>query len=437
LIKRPFNKNFLFIFGLQKWKFIKSGVCMVFLSILYIIAIFTLTACHQAGDVSQWRGPDRNGIYPDKGLLKTWPSGGPRLLWSYEGLGAGHGNAGFSADKLFVLGMPDSTGVLYSFDLSGKLLWKKTYGPEWHINYGGPRSTPTIVGDLVYFESGMGVVYCYDANSGEKRWSVDLLDKFDAKNIEWGKAESLLIDGNRIFCTPGGVKNNVVALDRLTGETIWTSPGNSQPAAYGSPILVKSKKGSIIVTLTSESIVGIDAETGHLNWQVPQLMEYKNNPNTPVYSEGRIYCVGDQEKPNSGLVSLKLSDDGKNVSVDWRDEEFTSFMGGIIVKDGYILGSKYGKKAWYCIDAKTGKIQYISKILSHGAVIFAGERYYCYGEDGVMSLVEANPTSFNLVSSFKVSIGTDQHWAHPVIHNGGLCIRHGNAIMVYNIKDGN
>jgi outer membrane protein assembly factor BamB len=391
-------------------------------------------AFQQDENISQWRGPQRNGIYPDKGLLKKWPEKGPRELWSFEGLGAGHGSVGFTKDKLFVLGMPDSTGILYAFDLSGKLLWNKTYGPEWNISYGGPRSTPTVVGNLVYFESGKGVVYCYNADKGVLQWSVDLLTKFDAKNVEWGKAESVLIIGNRLICTPGGPKNNIVALNRLTGETIWTSPGNSEPAAYNSPILVKHKNTSLIVTLTSESIVGIDAETGKFYWQVPQIMEYKNNANTPVYSNGKIYVVSDMEKPNSGLVSLKLSDDGKNVNVEWQNQDFTGLMGGIIVKDNYVYGSKFDKKAWYCIDASSGKIQYISKIIGDGSIIYADSLYYCYGQDGKMSLVDANPSSFKLISSFKIARGTDQHWAHPVIHNGRLYVRHGNALMVYDIR---
>jgi len=202
---------------------------------------------NQGNIISQWKGPSRNGIYPDKNLLKKWPEKGPDLLWAYEGLGSGHGNAGFSQDKMFVLGMPDSTGILYAFDFKGKLLWQRMYGPEWHTNYIGPRSTPTVAGNLVYFESGEGVVYCYNGDSGEKVWEVDLLKKFNAKNVEWGKAESLLIDGKRLICTPGGTKNNIVALDRFTGETIWTSPGSGEAAAYCSPILIETNGQRLIV----------------------------------------------------------------------------------------------------------------------------------------------------------------------------------------------
>jgi outer membrane protein assembly factor BamB len=404
-------------------------------AIIYLLTVFSFMACNQGGgEVSQWRGPHRDGIYPDKGLLKKWPANGPDLLWSFEGLGAGFGSPSFSKDRIFVLGMPDSTGVLYAFDLSGKLCWEKTYGPEWHVSYIGVRSTPTVVGGLVYFESGAGVVYCYDGNTGEKRWSVDLLKKYDAKNIEWGMTESLLIDGNYIICTPGGAKNNIVALDRYNGETIWTSPGNGEIAAFCSPILVKYNNASLIVTITSGSIIGVDSETGKCYWHEPQTTENKIQANSPVYSDGRIYCCSASEKPNSGLVSLKLSEDGKDVSLEWRAPELTPLIGGIIVKDGFIYGSKFNKRAWYCIDAKSGKVQYSTNILGGGSLIQADSLLYCYSDDGVMALVDANPSSFKLISSYKISKGTDQHWAHPVIHEGTLYMRHGNALMAYNIK---
>jgi outer membrane protein assembly factor BamB len=383
---------------------------------------------------SQWRGPMRNGIYTETGLLQKWPAQGPDLLWSFEGLGAGHGNVGIGKDKMFILGMPDTTGVLYAFDLKGKLLWKKNYGTEWYENYTGPRSTPTMVGDLVYFISGQGVVYCYKANNGDLVWSIDMVKKFTGRNNTWGIAESVLIDGDILFCTPGGIENNIVALNRLTGTTIWTSPGNRQPSAYCSPILVKHNKTKLIVTMTAESIVGVDAVTGQFYWKVDQFQTNKIHANTPVYLNGIIYCSSDNDKTNCGLVALKLSDDGKRVSTLWRNEEFKNLMGGIIVTDGHIYGSMYRKGLWCCINSATGKIIYSSNKFWDGNIIMADGRMYCYSEKGEMALVSADPSSFTVLSSFKVPLGSDQHWAHPVINNGKLYIRHGDALMAFKIK---
>jgi outer membrane protein assembly factor BamB len=403
-----------------------------FFSFLLILSVSDETISAQ---FSQWRGPQRNGIYPEKGLLKTWPENGPEMLWSFEGLGAGHGNVGLGKDKIFILGMPDTTGILYAFDYNGKLQWKKAYGLEWFENYTGSRSTPAIVGKYVYFESGQGIVYCYNGDTGEKIWSVDLLRKFNARNITWGMAESLLIEGDVLFCTPGGKENNIVALNRFTGETIWTSPGNGQPSAYCSPVLIKHNRTSLIVTMTAESIVGVDAETGQFYWQVPQFQVNKIHANTPVYSGGKIYCSSDYAKTNSGLIALKLSWDGKSVTTEWRNENFKNLTGGIIVTGDNIYGSMYRKSLWCCIDATNGQILYSSDKVGDGNIIMADGKFYCYSEKGEIALVSADPSSFNVISKFQVPLGTDQHWSHPVISGGIFYIRHGNALMAYNLKE--
>ena len=388
-----------------------------------------------AQKVNQWRGPNRDGIYRESKLLKSWPEKGPERIFSYEGLGAGHGSVAIAKDKLFVLGMPDSTGVLYAFDFKGKLLWKEKYGQEWYENYTGPRSTPTIVDNLLYFESGQGVVYCYNSDTGKKIWSVDLLKQFDAKNIQWGMTESILIEGDRLFCTPGGKENNLVCLNRFTGETIWSSPGNRQPAAYCSPIYIRHNKTSLIVTMTAESIIGVDANTGQFYWQVPQFQGNKIHANSPVYSKGIVYCSSDNAKTNCGLVALKLSEDGKSVTTLWRNENYKNLMGGIILKDGHLYGTSYKKNLWSCVDVSDGRILYTYDKLAPGNVIMADGLFYCYTEKGEVALVKGTPTSFEIISKFSVTLGTDQHWSHPVIHQGILYIRHGNAFMAYRIKD--
>ena len=408
----------------------KSFVLKSLLSLLFCTATINTVF----SQINEWRGPDRRGIYNETGLMKKWPVQGPELLWSFDGLGAGHGNVGIGNDKMFILGMPDTTGVLYAFDFKGELLWKKNYGLEWHENYTGPRSTPTIIGDLVYFISGQGVVYCYKANNGDLVWSIDMVKKFTGRNNTWGIAESVLIDGDILICTPGGIENNIVALNRLTGTTIWTSPGNRQPSAYCSPILVKHNKTKLIVTMTAESIVGVDAVTGQFYWKVDQFQSNKIHANTPVYLNGIIYCSSDNAKTNFGLVALKLSDNGKSVSTLWRNEEFKNLIGGIIVTDSHIYGSMYRKGFWCCINTATGKIIYSSNKFGDGNIIMADGRMYCYSEKGEMALVSADPSSFTVLSSFKVPLGSGQHWAHPVINKGKLYIRHGDALMVYKIK---
>ena len=384
---------------------------------------------------SQWRGPSRDGIYTCTGLMKAWPTDGPRLLWSFEGLGAGHGSVSFSQDKILVLGMPDTTGVLYAFDFAGNLLWKKPYGTEWHRNYTGTRSTPTVVNHHVYFMSGQGIVYCFDERNGNEVWSVDLLKAFDAENIQWGMAESLLVDGDQLICTPGGKEHNVVSLDRFTGKVIWTSPGRGEPSAYCSPVLVNHKGNRLLITMTAESILALNPDNGRLYWHIPQKQRNRIHSNTPVYSNGRIICSSENAPEDNGLVSIILSGDGKTASVEWRNQKFTNLMGGVVVMNDYIIGSEYRKRGWSIISSSSGEIMHKSDTLGNGVVIWADDRFYCYTEDGVMALVDAGPGQFNLKGSFEVPLGTDQHWAHPVIHDRRLYIRHGDAMMVYDIAE--
>ena len=247
-------------------------------------------------------------------------------------------------------------------------------------------------------------------------------------------AESLLISGNFLYSTPGGKEHNVVALDRLTGETIWTSPGNGQPAAYCSPLLVRHKKANLLVTMTSESVIGIDALTGEFYWQVPQFQRNKIHANTPVYSDGIIYCSSEDDKTNSGLVALKLSDDGKSVTVKWRNQDFKNLMGGIIVTGGHIYGSTYRRGLWSCVDKEDGRILYSTRVLGDGNIIMADGLFYCYSEKGEMALVSGTPSSFDVISKFQITMGTDPHWSHPVIYQGRMYLRHGDALMVYNLK---
>ncbi len=404
-------------------------------SLLAVFTLVILTACSEKNELSQWRGPNRDGKYLQTGLLKQWPDEGPELIWSYEGLGSGHGSVGFTKDQIFVLGMPDTIGVIYSFDLEGNLLWQKEYGPEWNTNYTGPRSTPTIVDGLLYFISGKGVAICMDTNNGEVIWSIDMFESFDAQPTWWGIAESPLVYGDRIIITPGGTKHNVVALSRYTGETIWSSKGNGEQSAYCSPILVKRNDTRLIVTMTAESVLGIDAENGEILWIVPHKQEDNINANSPVYDGSRVFCASAEADTAKGHLMIRLSEDGRTVEEGWRNEELFNLLGGIILHEGSVYSSTFSKKEWYCIDAGTGKLNYISKKISGGATIFADGLFYCYGTDGVLSLIKADEKKCSVISSFEVSLGTNQHWAHPVISDGRIYVRHGDALMCYNISD--
>jgi len=402
--------------------------------LLLAVLVFVMVSCSGKKEFSQWRGPDRDGKYPETGLLKEWPDKGPEMLWSFEGLGAGHGSVSIAGDRLFVLGMPDTIGVIYSFDMLGNLVWQKEYGLEWYANYTGPRSTPTIVGGLLYFVSGQGVAYCMDKDTGEVLWKVDMLEKFNGRQITWGMAESPLLDVDRIILTPGGEEHNMVAVDRFTGETIWTSKGNVEQSAYCSPILAHHNDTRLIVSMTSHSVIGIDADNGDAYWRIEHRQGNKINANSPVYNDGMVFCASGSADTLEGHVMIRLSEDGKKAETGWRNEEWFNLLGGLILHEGYLYSSTFNKKQFYCMDAETGDLKYVSDQVSGGAIIYSDGLFYCYGTDGVLALVEADETSCRMISNFKVQLGSDQHWAHPVIHNGRLYMRHGDALMCYDIS---
>lgn len=371
--------------------------------------------------------------------MKEWPADGPELLWSFEGLGIGQGSAAVANEKIFVTGIPDtlnSEGFLFAFDLKGQLLWKKNYGKEWIGIFPGARSTPTIVDDLIYIESGNGKVYCLKSENGEEVWSVDFFQDLKCDSVQFGFSESLLVEGDKLYCTPGGKENNMIALNRFTGKKIWSSAAYREQATYCSPILINHNEHRLVINLTASSIVGLDAETGEMYWRIHQFQDNKIHANTPVYSVGKLFISSASRKDSSGLVMLQLSPDGKKAEIAWRNKELINLSGGFILKDGFIYSGAYLQPKWFCIDAKTGLTKYMAKELGGGPVIDADGRFYCYAEkDGEMALAEGTPEQFRIISKFKIPLGKDQHWAHPVIADGKLFIRHNDALMVYKIKD--
>ena len=384
-----------------------------------------------AQDMAQWRGPGRDGIYNETGLLKSWPENGPALLWHFEGLGEGHASAAVTNDRVYTTGELQGIGYIFCFDLAGKLIWKVPYGEEWTENWPGVRSTPLVYNGKIYQLSGMGKLVCRRSDNGEFVWSVDVLKDYHGSNIRWGMTENLLIDGNKLFCTVGGADTNVIALDPNTGKLIWKSRGKGEESAYCSPAIIKLAKRHLLVTHTANSIIGIDAGNGNLLWSHDQPNKWSVHANTPLYHEGYLYCVSGY---GQGGVMLKLADDGSCVQEVWRNTNLDNRMGGFVLVNGKIFGSDDSGKAWFCLDWKTGTPMYSEKITGRGNIIFADGMLYLYGDNGEVVLAEPLLNSFKKTSLFKVPFGTDQHWAHLVIGDGRLYVRHGNSLMVYDIR---
>jgi outer membrane protein assembly factor BamB len=337
--------------------------------------------------------------------------------------------------RIYTTGIVDGNGYLFSLDRDGRLKWKTSYGPEWTKNYVGARTTPTVDGDRVYVMSGRGRVACFSAEDGAERWAVDTQKEFGQRAIRWGHAESVLIHGNLAVCTPGGEKALMVALDKMTGKTVWTCSGLDDKAAYCSPLLIDDGERRLITTATAKHIVGIDIRNGDLLWKYPYENQWQAHANTPLYHDGGIYVTSGYDK---GGIMLRLSPDGKKVTLAWQDETLDNHHGGAVVVDGYIYGSSWkGNRDgnWVCLDWETGEVKYDTPWENKGQIVFAEGMLYCYTEkSGMVGLVKATPDGFKPVGSFQVTEGTNQHWAHPAIAEGVLYIRHGDTLLAYDIK---
>ena len=379
-----------------------------------------------------WRGPNRDGIYHEKNLLDSWPAGGPELVWRYDSLGSGFSSAAVTSDRIFTVGTIDSTSFVFSFNHNGSLLWRKPLGKDWMVSFPGIRSTPTIYDGYGYVINGYGVLYCFDANDGKIIWEKDLLTEYRGKNKNWGFADNLIIDGDRLYCTPGGEDQNVVALNRKTGELIWQSKGNGEGSSYCTPVLIERGGRKLFINQPGRAYIAIDAENGELGWKYEKQEVSESSHRTPIHRDGYLLGLDDE---STGCVMLKIADNGLSSEVVWRNADLYC-----VHSEGVLLGDRlYGpglKNRIYCTDWKSGKTLF-SQPFGNGifVLISADNLIYSYDWQGNFSLLKPTETSIDVVGSFKVRGGTKEHFAQPVIHDGKLYIRHDNSLFVYNLKD--
>lgn len=396
-----------------------------------LIALFLFLLNASAQSPTKWRGPEGTGIYPETSLLKVWPEYGLDILWTYTGLSKGHSSPAFANGKIYLTTMIDTMGYLIVLTDDGKLVKKVAYGVEWYESWDGARSTPTIVGNKAYIYSSKGKLLCMNLDTYKVLWEKNVFTDFDGVNLKWGVTESVVVDGDIVYCSPGGPKNNVIALNRHNGKLIWSCSGKGGISAYCTPLLIELPNRKLLVTLMSKNILGIDAKTGQLLWSYPKTNRWEVHANTPYYHDGQLYCFAGY---GVGGIMFKLSDDGSKVQKLWENQSLDNKMGGVVLIDGYIYGSGDKYREWKCLNWKTGEQKWESKEIARGVVISAEGVLYCYSDRGELALVNPSPDAFMLISKIKVEAGTAQHWAHPVINKGRIFVRHGDALIVYSIK---
>lgn len=406
--------------------------------ILVILCLISISYAQTSQTIAQWRGVNRDGIYQEKDLLKVWPENGPELLWLSEQIGAGYSSPVVTADRLFINGEIDSISYIFCFDLKGKLIWKtpnsrEFFGNGYSANFPGARSAPTVYNGLIYLTSGLGRIACIDATSGKVKWTVDMIADLGGKLNMFGNSESLYVDDKNVYCMPGGTETNLAALDRFTGKVVWTSKALGDPVSFCSPMVVRLPHKNILVTLSREYLLGLDTQTGELLWSHKEdsVKLEGEHCNTPIYSDGFIYSISGDENGN-GAYQLLLSPDGKSIKEVWRNGKIKNSMGGFVKISDRIYTTSDDKKL-YVLDAQTGQI---TEVLSgmKGSLIAADNLLFCYTDNGYVNLINGIGTKLEVVSKFKITKGEKEHFAHPVIADGALYVRHGNALMAYKIK---
>jgi len=409
------------------------------------IILLTLLSCYiNAQKISDWRPENRTGVSAETGLMKLWPAGGPTLLWSNLDLPNGYSSPSFGTSTIYITGNTDADDLLFALDMNGKILWQTVIGRAFTESNPESRSTPTVEGNKVYTCSGYGDIACIDGTTGKIIWSYKASEVNKGTYGRWGIAESVLLDGNKLYFSPGGPETMTIAINKETGDLIWKSASLNDKPGYASPILINYAGKKMIVNVSLGHVFGVDASNGDILWKVshyqsddPNLRQYELiKCTTPLYKDGMIYVTGGYD---TGGMMVKIADDGMSAKVVWTDSVLDDHHGGVVLINGYIYGSNWLNNSdgnWCCIDWKTGKKMWEEHWNCKGSVISAEGMLYIYDEKhGNVGLLKADPEKLDLVSSFQVTQGkAGPFWAHPVIHNGVLYLRHTNALMAYDIK---
>ncbi len=414
-------------------------------------------------DWPQWQGPDRNAVSPEKGLLQEWPEGGPPLSWKITGLGGGDSAPSIAGGKMF--GMSNRRGEEIVWALSetdGQEIWAQPLGPaveqRMPQSKEGPGGTPTVDGELLYVLGMGGRAACLRVADGEIVWERSLTQDFGGQIPMWSYRESPLVDGDKVIYTPGGPEATIVALNKLTGETIWTSqlpkpetdapPAEERPgrrgrgpgsgAAYSSAIAIDVDGERQYVQLTAKALMGVAAADGKFLWRYDAPANSNGiNCSTPLFHDGQVFAASAY---GAGGGAVKLTKDG---SGEFNAEEvyFTQSMqnhhGGMIVVDGCLYGANGGNGGGMlvCLDFATGEILWRERPVPKGSIAMADGRLYYRTEDGAMLLIEPNRDRYVERGRFEQPDRSDSPaWSHPVIANGKLYVRDQDVLFSYDIS---
>ena len=387
------------------------------------------------GNWPQFHGPSRDNMSAERGLLKQWPEGGPRLAWRFSECGDGYSGVAVAGGRIFTAGDFGEKEMLIALDLEGKVVWKTPNGESWRGEMPGARTTPTYSDGTIYHMNPVGRLAAFEAASGQERWAVDLKAEFGVKLATWALSENVIVDGQAVLCAPGGAKGRIVALDKTTGGRLWVNTEIADGPAYCSPLVVTHNGVRQLITLMQKSVVSVDVATGKLLWKFKHETKNDQNVTMPIFKDG---CVLASSGHGTGSRLLKLGAEPGQVTEMWLNKDLDNCHGGVILAGGRLFGSgcRMFGKGLVGVDFLSGKTLWNEKALGKVSLTYADHMLYCINTDkGRMSLAEAGGERCRVVSQFDVPKGSAGLWlAHPVISGGRLYVRHGGDLFAYDIR---
>ena len=434
------------------------------LAALIAVSLLGCVSLLSAADWPQFRGPERSGVSKETGLLKKWPEQGPKLLWKFDNAGLGFSSLAIADGKIYTLGTRDNDEIIIALDAGGTELWTVKIGPIFTFNTNiwgdGPRSTPTVDGNLLFALGGQGELVCVDVkNNGKEVWRKNFIKDFNGKMMsEWGYSESPLVDGDLLICTPGGEQGTLAALKKQTGDVVWRSAALTKRAPYTSITAAEIHGVRQYIQLSAESdkndgfLSGVAAKDGKVLWTTPLFkgFVYSLSSSPPIVVGNTIY-VTYRSETNSNCHAFAVSADFqlKELYAPKSQNAMGNNHGGVVLVDGRVYGySDKPRPAWVCQDFKTGKALWDEANAlegGSGSIISADGQLYLFSDDGEAVLLEANPKEWTENGRFKLSersklkkaretssrAGT---WSHPAIANGRLYLRDHEFVFCYDIS---
>ena len=423
------------------------------------LALAATTARLVADDWPNWRGANRDAICRETGLLEAWPPEGPRLLWKASGMGEGYSGPAIVGTTLYTMGNLDGQEHVLALDTTtGKRLWAQPFGPVEYVGYSpGTRATPTVDGDVLYAMGASGKLVCMDRHTGEIWWGISLISDLGAQvigvdysesirgrllseddprgGLRWGFSESVLIDGKKLLCTPGGPEGTLVALDKNTGRTLWASKIDAR-ASY--PSMIKATIGGVAqyVQFTADGVVGVDARNGTFLWRydAPAHTKYGGiNISTPVCSGDWVFAASGYGV-GGGLARIEKTAEGFTAREVYFTKDMKNHHGGLILLDGFLYGAN-DPGILTCLEYTTGKVMWQSRKPGKCSILYADGMLYCRDENGPLSLVRATPDRFELKGHFEQPDQSGQKtWPHLVIAHGRMYVRDQDVLLCYDVR---